>query len=125
MTNLNTFFQTTKSARRVDVRSKIFILLTFSVAVFFVDVKGLSLLFAIFAILVIFDYFLEFKDRPLEFATVLKAVLKVAIPLYVICAISFAANAIVITGDTTANPYSLVPNEGIRDQGLGNLGIRD
>ena len=81
------------------MRSKIFILLTLSVAVFFVNVHGLSLLFALFAILVIFDYFLEFKDRPLEFANVLKAVLKVAIPLYVICAISFLANAIVIVGD--------------------------
>ena len=99
MTNLNTFFQTTKSARQVDVRSKILILLTLSVAVFFVNGRGLSLLFVLFLLLVVFDYFLEFKDRTLEFATVLKAVLKVAIPLYVICAISFLANAIVIGGD--------------------------
>ena len=92
------------------MRSKIFILLTFSVAVFFVNGRGLSLLFAIFAILVIFDYFLEFKDRPLEFASILKAVLKVALPLYIICIISFLANAVQITGDSPSNPYSLVPN---------------
>ena len=81
------------------MRSKIFILLTLSVAVFFVDGRGLSLLFFIFAILVISDYFLEFKDRPFEFPSVIKAVLKVAIPLYIICAISFLANAIVIVED--------------------------
>ena len=97
------------------MRSKIFILLTFSVAVFFVDGRGLSLLFAILAILVVFDYFLEFKDRPLEFASILKAVLKVALPLYIICIISFLANAIQITGDSPSNPYSLIPNPSLGD----------
>ena len=119
MTQINTFFETNKGAHQIDVRSKIFILLTFSVAIFFVDLKGLSLLFLIFILLVIIDYFVEFKDRPQEFSSAIKAVLKVAFPLYIICIISFLANAIVLTGDTTTNPYSLIPNEGIRDQGLG------
>ena len=110
MTQFNTFFETNKSARQIDVRSKIFVLLTFSVAIFFVDLKGLSLLFLIFLLLVIVDYFVEFKDRPQEFSSVIKAVLKVALPLYIICIISFLANAIIITGDPSTNPYSLIPN---------------
>ena len=110
MTQFNTFFETNKSARQIDVRSKIFVLLTFSVAIFFVDLKGLSLLFLIFLLLVIVDYFVEFKDRPQEFLSVIKAVLKVATPLYIICIISFLANAIIITGDPSTNPYSLIPN---------------
>ncbi len=99
MSDFNTFFQTSKSARQVDVRSKIFILLTFSVAIFFVDLRGLSLLFVLLIALVVVDRFVEFKDRHQEFLGVIKAVLKVAVPLYVICIISFLANAIQITGD--------------------------
>ena len=92
------------------MRSKIFILFAISIAIFFVDVTGLSVLFALFVLLIIIDYFVEFKDRPQEFPSVIKAVLKVATPLYIICAISFLANAIIFTGDTTTNPYSLIPS---------------
>ena len=110
MTQFNTFFETNKGARQIDVRSKIFILLTFSVAIFLVDLKGLSLLFLSLILLVIIDCFVEFKDRYQEFSSVIKVVLKVATPIYIICIISFLANAIIITGDTTTNPYSLIPN---------------
>ena len=117
MSQIDTFFYANKSACQVDVRSKIFILFAISIAIFFVDVTGLSVLFALFVLLIIIDYFVEFKDRPQEFPSVIKAVLKVATPLYIICAISFLANAIIFTGDTTTNPYSLIPNP------LGNGGL--
>lgn len=101
MSEIDSFFCFKKSACQVDVRSKIFVLFAISIAIFFVDLKGLTLLFVLFFSLVAVDGFVEFKDRPSEFATVIKAVLKIAFPLYIICIISFLANAIILSGDAS------------------------
>lgn len=93
---------TNKSVCRVDARSKILLLFLYSVSLFFVaSMNGLFLMFILFLTLVVVDYFLEYRQSKQAFLKLILAVLKVSIPLYLICAFSFLANAMSFTGFST------------------------
>ena len=96
MTFDNTFFESNKSAHIIDVRSKIFILITFSFSIFFANVFSLIILFAIFAFLIFVDFAIDYRKTWIAFLVNLRTVLKISIPLYVICVFSFLANALII-----------------------------
>ena len=90
---------TNKSVRRVDARSKILLLFLFSISLFFVkSILGLGVMFVLFFSLIVFDYFLEYREAKQVFLKLLLAVLKVSIPLYLICVFSFLANALSFAG---------------------------
>jgi energy-coupling factor transport system permease protein len=93
---LSTFLESDKSARKLDVRSKIFILITFSFSIFFANFTSLGILFAIFLILIFLDFLIEYRREPQVFKNIFLTVLKISIPLYIICVFSFLANALVI-----------------------------
>ena len=84
----------TSSDDAIDVRSKFFLMLVFSITIFFVESwAGLGFCFLIFLVSSLLLFFFDFKRSPSKFFYLLKSVFLIASPIYVLSIFTIVFNS--------------------------------